>query len=326
MTRATVKQELSEKSRGLRMLLLRLTQPITRLVSVVIVGILLLIGTLHIGSLIIQADLQEQKEYHELYGYSMNLLSKGLEMRRAEKNLLLTKQAQYLEQYHRLARSALIIVTSMKDNPVAQEIEKPLRDMSEALQLHMQQFDVVFMGLSKIGLTEKSGLRGSLRNSAHDAEAYFKAHYADSLLISLLMMRRFEKDFIHRKQKNYLLLMNNQFESFKKKLSGRKLPLKFERKALDYMASYFRTFNIIAAETLKLDNEIKKLAFIYKDFSLVLSNVIDFVDVEIKIVRLKSIEHMVMFKNLAAILAIILVLLTGGMGIFLVRQVSKGSK
>jgi len=55
-----------------------------------------------------------------------------------------------------------------------------------------------------IGLDEKEGLRGSLRTSVHTLEAKFKQLHSAELMVSVLMLRRHEKDFLLRGVDKYL--------------------------------------------------------------------------------------------------------------------------
>ncbi|MDQ6993565.1 MAG: methyl-accepting chemotaxis protein [Mariprofundus sp.] len=56
----------------------------------------------------------------------------------------------------------------------------------------------------KVGLTEKEGLRGELRNAVHALERKFRAVNSDEMMISVLMLRRHEKDFLLRGTEKYL--------------------------------------------------------------------------------------------------------------------------
>ena len=56
----------------------------------------------------------------------------------------------------------------------------------------------------KLGLNEKMGLTGSLRNAVHDIETKLKEFDDPRLTSAMLMMRRHEKDFMLRRDEQYV--------------------------------------------------------------------------------------------------------------------------
>jgi len=73
-----------------------------------------------------------------------------------------------------------------------------------------------------LGLNEKEGLQGKLRNAVHDIETKLKAYKDLPLSVSMLTMRRREKDFILRLDEKYITAMQGEHEKFKGLLANNK--------------------------------------------------------------------------------------------------------
>ena len=75
--------------------------------------------------------------------------------------------------------------------------------MSASLRKYQGHFAVVVEQKRQLGLDEKSGLEGRLRASVHDIELRVDGLKESALLITMLTMRRHEKDFMLRRDRKY---------------------------------------------------------------------------------------------------------------------------
>ena len=126
------------------------------------------------------------------------------------------------------------------------------------------QFITVAQLNKAVGLNEETGLLGRLRNAVHGAEAAMQRVDEPKLLVSMLMMRRHEKDFLARhgdgKGEKYMAEMKQAKEKFDTAL-GETTIGDDERKAIaEKMVAYQRDFFAMANGILELDEEIKTLA------------------------------------------------------------------
>ncbi|MDQ6996895.1 MAG: methyl-accepting chemotaxis protein [Mariprofundus sp.] len=83
-----------------------------------------------------------------------------------------------------------------------------MQNAAQSLASAEEQFDSLARAYAAnnqvIGLTEKTGLRGTLRHAVHAVEAKFKQLNSPELMVSMLTLRRHEKDFIIRGVDKYL--------------------------------------------------------------------------------------------------------------------------
>lgn len=135
-----------------------------------------------------------------------------LALRKHEKDFLARYELAYRDKFS-------------KEYQLLQKELGGLHDSLEKLALPTEQVDAVvgilatyhkqFISLTvlqeKIGLNEKSGLYGSLRDSVHAAEREIKAVGDNALLADMLMLRRNEKDFMLRSALKYQDKFNANF-------------------------------------------------------------------------------------------------------------------
>lgn len=143
------------------------------------------------------------------------------EMRRLEKDFLERKDHQYVERYNDMFQAT---------NEALQQLQlqlSALRLQSEAaqqLQQQVKQYHTAFMQLSTlqttIGLNAQSGLYGTLRSAVHRAEQITQAEQEYDLLYHMLMLRRHEKDFMLRRESQYLDRFNQQVGLFNQTLNA----------------------------------------------------------------------------------------------------------
>ncbi|RLL55089.1 HAMP domain-containing protein [Mariprofundus sp. EBB-1] len=85
---------------------------------------------------------------------------------------------------------------------------KALRELAAKQTESMMPFDREIRDFAdakeKMGLTEKEGLRGELRSAVHAIEGRLKQVGNDRVMVSMLMLRRHEKDFMLRGTEKYL--------------------------------------------------------------------------------------------------------------------------
>ena len=83
------------------------------------------------------------------------------------------------------------------------ELARQIEAMSASLKKYQAHFVAVVEQKKKLGLDEKSGLEGQLRNSVHEIEQRVDKLNEQGLLVTMLMMRRHEKDFMLRRDRKY---------------------------------------------------------------------------------------------------------------------------
>jgi len=106
-----------------------------------------------------------------------------------------------------------------------------------------------------LGLTEKEGLRGKLRDAVHKIEHHLKRLGGDKKMISMLMMRRHEKDFIIRVHAKYINELQDEADHFRALLAASTALSATDRQAmLRELATYTDSFNAYATKRIEMIN------------------------------------------------------------------------
>ncbi|NIP71602.1 MAG: methyl-accepting chemotaxis protein, partial [Gammaproteobacteria bacterium] len=78
-----------------------------------------------------------------------------------------------------------------------------------------ETFLVAVRTAEEMGYNEKEGLQGTLRAAVHGIESKLKEYPDLPLAVSMLTMRRREKDFIMRVKPKYVTAMAEEHEKFR---------------------------------------------------------------------------------------------------------------
>jgi methyl-accepting chemotaxis protein len=85
--------------------------------------------------------------------------------------------------------------------------------MANSLSRYADKFDTVAETLQEIGLDSESGLYGELRDAVHEVEKLLAG--SPNLNVSMLMLRRHEKDFMLRRNEKYKTVFDEEVENFR---------------------------------------------------------------------------------------------------------------
>jgi methyl-accepting chemotaxis protein len=144
-----------------------------------------------------------------------------LALRRHEKDFLMRLDLSYVEKFKKSNEQLNRNIALLKESMTEQSIDTaPLLLFSTQTEAYRSQFDSMVAKATQIGLDHQSGFYGDLRKAAHELEQQFKQVQSDKLLVSLLQLRRAEKDFMLRLDLKYLTGFEKEFANFKQQLSA----------------------------------------------------------------------------------------------------------
>ena len=130
-----------------------------------------------------------------------------LTLRRHEKDFLMRSDMAYVEKYsqsmQKLQQDIKQLSESMKDQDIDTQALQTFATQTSAYQ---QRFEELVAKANAVGLDHQSGYYGALRKAAHELENQFKQVQNDKAMVSLLQLRRAEKDFMLRSD----LLLNKK--------------------------------------------------------------------------------------------------------------------
>ena len=236
-------------------------------VSLLVVSALLAVaafGLLHVVTdRLVQEATNRELAHMQLALLNADLEAQTLQMRRAEKDFLLRKNKKYIEKYNANVGRANAVLDGMRTMAAANGLREQLSAVGQGIDTHSRQFSKVSELITRQGLTEKEGLRGTLRAAVHDVEDKLLATGDTELTVKMLMMRRHEKDFMLRGAEKYIGRIDERRGEFLSILDSREMPAETKAQITASLDIYVRDFKAFADNALLLSTEIAKLSDIF---------------------------------------------------------------
>ncbi len=172
---------------------------------------LILVGFLGMGGIFV-FTLERYGTLVETSQALSHVEARKLDLRRFEKDFLARLDPKYQQEYFATQDEFAEELSHLTKLLKGKGLDEALSTMTQRMKVYRDSFEQVANLRTQIGLDEKSGLTGSLRNAVHDAEELVRATRDKDLLSQLLMLRRHEKDFMLRLDTKYLDRFNKQID------------------------------------------------------------------------------------------------------------------
>jgi methyl-accepting chemotaxis protein len=300
-----------------------------KVVAIGIVGIagVMLVGGIHVygeSSMAVYRDTaQNAQTISEL---SSKIEIELLEGRRAEKDFLLRNDSKKADSQINIAKAVAADIDILHGKVVAAGRPDLARQI-EAMRTSLKQYQAHFLAVvelkRQLGLDEKSGLEGRLRTSVHDIESRVDQLHESPLMITMLRMRRHEKDFMLRRDAKYGEDMKKRASEFSAGIENANIPEAAKTELKQKLADYQRDFFVWMETALTLAGELKATS---ESFSAV-EPVIEAVCKEVNGIRAEAERsNATVRENIQRRMGISILLIAFavlGVGFFIGRSVSK---
>ena len=243
---------------------LKLSIQVNSITAVGFAGILILALGTSLGLNRLMAIQDEQaaatmalKDVEDLRYYFLNA-------RRNEKDFLIRMEEKYVAKHAETITQIRDYLDKLARHH-AQDTENSalITQVDQSLAAYETQFAAVASAWLEIGLDEKSGLQGSLRQSVHGVETALKEFDTPELSVLMLMMRRHEKDFIMRVAPKYVDRMDKRLAEFTEAIALSAIPPDRHPSILEKMALYHKDFRAYAEKRIALVDRTKKLSTLF---------------------------------------------------------------
>jgi methyl-accepting chemotaxis protein len=304
----------------------RLTHKITAIGIVGVAGVFL-VGGMHMYGESAMAPYREAAENaRKLFELNSKIEIELLEGRRAEKDFLLRSDQKRADAQSEISRAAASDIDALHGQVAAignADLARQIDAMSASLKQYQTHFAAVVADRVRLGLDEKSGLEGHLRDSVHDIEARVDQLHQPGLAVTMLMMRRHEKDFMLRRAAKYGDEMKNRASELLAELEKADIPeaakTELKQKLADYQRDFFAWFDtalMLASETKAMSESFAAV----EPVIAAVSKTVDGIRVEAEQSNVKVRDSIAWQMEIAILLIAFGVL---GIGFFIGRSVSK---
>lgn len=168
-----------------------------------------------------------------------------LEARRDEKNFLLRKQDSYVKHHAQLSGAIGRDFDELKTMVKAagySDLSEKIGVIHDGFESYGNDFAVLALVQTKIGFNETAGLTGSLRKAVDIVEAGINEINDPKLTSRLLIMRRYEKDFMLWRDARYAEEFKKAVVAFSLALMEMDLPYDVQEKISLNLNRYSRDF------------------------------------------------------------------------------------
>lgn len=190
------------------------------------------------------------------------LKSASLQARRNEKDFLLRNLTKYVDQHDKTMAANYQIIARLKGLINDPDGQGKMAMLGEIHKEYENSFKRLVELKVEAGLDPKSGLHGKLRKAVHNVEGELTrlnssnaslSALKDKLLVSMLMMRRHEKDYLARGTEKYIGEMAKRHSEFTTLLATNNgIPSSLVKNITTQMSIYHRAF-------LKLTDGLKNI-------------------------------------------------------------------
>lgn len=266
-------------------------------------GAVLIVNLLGMGMI-------EEAEKVEILAVKAEVLT--LQSRREEKDFLSRKDLKYAKAVEKLVASNKNILDSIADHDP--DFADQVNQAKELLVKYGDTFAKVVEGVVTMGLSEKEGLTGNLRESIHEAESIIKDQNNDSLMAAMLMLRRREKDFMLRGDIEYLAKFKKDMATMVNKVKFSAFDPGLQDKMLTLLQHYEKSFEDYVVQ----QQEVRKDMKIFTDNVRNLEPLIDSI-ADTAAVKLQSTSEKV--KLIVVIIEIVVALVLLVVVYFVIRSI-----
>ncbi|MEP6445246.1 MAG: methyl-accepting chemotaxis protein [Hyphomicrobiales bacterium] len=234
---------------------------------IAVFGTVILSITYLVGESQTHTAVEDELSYAHLEELVLMVKIDTLQMRRSEKDFLIRKDPKYVSKYQAAAENAEKHLSQISKLSVAASYDEIISTLMSGVGAHKQQFSKTVNLIETLGLDEKSGLQGELREAVHGVEEKLKATNLDPLMVKMLMMRRHEKDFILRGLEKYITRQTERHDEFKSILATTNLSTANKSEISTLMNAYHKQFGEYAEIAKTLKPETKKLSKVFADMA-----------------------------------------------------------
>lgn len=233
--------------------------------------------------------------------HMVELENNVLSLRKDEKDFLTRLDMKYANKHSEhegdIAKLLTLLIDEFNHNNIdTSEIEK----FNQNIKRYKQAFSEVVKLKQEIGLTPTAGLYGKLRLAAQNVESIVKEYQQDQILVSMLQLRRNEKDFMLRRNLKYFDKFEANINNFNQVVASSELSLDAQEKVRTLIGAYQANFNALVVKE-------RQLGLTEKDgLMATLRAVIHETDAQAKIVQKQAHEAIEAAKNKAIMVGTII--------------------
>ncbi|ASJ95911.1 methyl-accepting chemotaxis protein [Shewanella marisflavi] len=186
-----------------------------------------------------------------------------LSLRKDEKDFFARLELSYVDKHQRKAKELEEKIATLGDIFARNDIEQgDLHTFKQNLVRYESIFTETANLQKQIGLNPKDGLYGALRSAVHNVETLVKERNEPELMVTMLQLRRNEKDFMLRRTLSYVDRFNGNLTLLRQQVASAMLSGAVKSELNTLINDYEQNFKALVAKEQEfgLDKETGKMA------------------------------------------------------------------
>ena len=178
------------------------------------VGMAALTGAYMLGELSMKSAEHNEKVNAGLMKLVDQTSIMALQLRRHEKDFLLSSDAKYAEKYHEAAEHFAALVQAMDASPLSKSITASVRKLEAAVKRQVETFDSIVKLQGELGRGEHIGLNQVLQEQFGNVDHKLAAAGLDQLRGTLLVIARYMREFTEIQDKELVTYIKDVRSDF----------------------------------------------------------------------------------------------------------------
>ena len=200
--------------------------------AMVVLVIAFLFAEIKLKELIVGKELAQRQE------------SEMLLLRRHEKDFLAREDLKYVERFSEVIDRITAQQKSLDRLFLEIGIDnQQFAGLLPLFQEYERKFKALVSAKQTMGLTQDEGLEGQLRSAVHDIESALKQLEMPDILVSMLQLRRHEKDFMLRLDSKYPERFADTLKQLKQQIQAASISIAEQDRLLNLADAYQASFN-----------------------------------------------------------------------------------
>ena len=169
-----------------------------------------------------------------------------LQLRVTEKDFFSRLDSKYIQEHDAIYTDINVTMAALNEALKNRGLStQSLSSFESSLDIYKVLFAELVTLQSEIGLTPKTGLYGDLRQSVHNVESILKEQNEAELSVTMLQLRRNEKDFMLRRTQSYLDKFDKNISVFKSQLQSSSLNSQTRSQLVSLADAYQSSFKLL---------------------------------------------------------------------------------
>ena len=167
-----------------------------------------------------------------------------------EQGFLLNRDAASVEKFAAAHQDAKTVIETLRTTATPEQAAE-LEAVTAGLDVYASAFSILVKSNEELGLDASQGLEGAMREAVHSIEKQLESVEDAEIRASMLMMRRHEKDFILRRDAQYIAKHAEEAVHFTTLVKQAFRPGVQRMRVMDALDVYTNAFRFYAEASLK---------------------------------------------------------------------------